>query len=114
MAKARGKGRSWFGWALGVLAALTLVIGTPEHTLDLDEAAGPAAELAVHGPVRTLLDHGQRGHVCADHCAAHVMAQATAAAVLSPPRVRPLIFAAAEDGDGHARPPSQPDRPPKA
>jgi len=114
MAKARGKGRSWLGWALGVLAALTLVIGTPEHTLDLDEAAGPAAALAVHGPAHTVIDHGQRGHACADHCAAHVMAQATAAAILTPPPLRPLIFTAAEDRDGQAHPPSQPDRPPKA
>jgi hypothetical protein len=114
MAKARGKGRGWFGWALGVLAALTLVLGAPEHVLDLDEAAGPMAELAVHGHVRTLIDHGQKGHVCADHCAAHVMAQATGAVVLAPPPLRPLIFTAAEDRDGHARPPSQPDRPPKA
>ena len=55
MTKSRGKGRSWFGWALGVLAALTLVAATPQHLLDFDEAAGPIAELATHGHGRTLM-----------------------------------------------------------
>jgi hypothetical protein len=114
MAKAAGETRNWFGWALGVLAALTLVLATPQHTLDLDEAAGPVAELAVHGHARTLIDHGQRGHVCADHCAAHVMAEATAEVALAPPSPGHLIFVAAADRDGHARAPAQPDRPPKA
>jgi len=114
MAKARGRGGRWFGWALGVLAALTLVVATPQHMLDLDEAAGPAAELAVHGHAHTLIDHGQPGHACADHCAAHVLADATLAVVLAPPSRHPLIWAAAEDQDARARPPSQLDRPPKA
>jgi hypothetical protein len=114
MVKAQGKGRSWFGWALGVLAALTLVLATPEHMLDFDEAAGPVAELAVHGHAHTLIDHGQAGHACAGHCAAHVMAEATAAVVVATPSPGHLIFVAAEDRVGHARPPAQPDRPPKA
>jgi hypothetical protein len=114
MAKARGRERSWFGWALGVLAALTLVVAAPEHTLDFDEAAGPTAELAVHGHARTLIDHGQAGHACAGHCAAHVMADAAAVLVLTPPSARPLILTAAEEGSGRAHPPAQPERPPKA
>jgi hypothetical protein len=114
MAKARGKGRSWFGWTLGVLAALTLIAAAPQHLLDFDEAAGPVAELAVHGHTHTLIDHGQPGHACAGHCAAHVMADATAAVVLAPPSRRPLIWAAAEDRSGYARPPSELERPPKA
>ena len=114
MAKARGRGRRWFGWALGVMAALTLVVATPQHMLDFDEEAGPAAELVVHGHARTLIDHGQSGHACAGHCAAHVMADATLAAGLDPPSGHPQIWAAVEDQDGWARPPSQLDRPPKA
>jgi hypothetical protein len=114
MAKVGGKGRGWLGWALGVLAALTLVLATPEHVLDFDEAAGPAAELAVHGPVRTLIDHGAPGHACAAHCAAHVMAEIAAPFVVAPPSVRPLILAAAEDRPGRAHAPALPDRPPKA
>jgi hypothetical protein len=114
MAQARGKGEGWFGWALGVLAALTLVAATPQHLLDFDEAAGPIAELAVHGHVRTLIDHGQPGHACADHCAAHVMADATAVLVLAAPSRRPLIWTAAEDRRGHARAPRLLERPPKA
>ena len=114
MAKARGKGRSWFGWALGVLAALTLVVATPQHMLDFDEAAGPAAELAVHGHAHTLIDHGQPGHACAGHCAAHVMADATLTVVLAPPSRRPLIWAVAENQNGRAPPSSHLDRPPKA
>ena len=114
MAKTRGIGGSWFGWALGVLAALTLVAATPQHLLDFDETAGAAAELAVHGHGRTLIDHGQPGHACAGHCAAHVMADATAAMVLSPPSRRPLIWAAAEDRSSYALPPAQWERPPKA
>lgn len=115
MAKALGGGRRWFGWMLGVLAALTLIAATPEHMLDFDEAApGPAAELAVHGPVRTVIDHAQPGHSCAGHCAAHVMADATVVVVLDPPSPHPLIWTAAEDRDGRASPPSALDRPPKA
>ena len=114
MAKVRGRERGWLGWALGVLAALTLVVATPEHTLDLDEAAGPVAELAVHGHARTLIDHSQPGHACAGHCAAHVMAEASAAVVLAPPSLHPLTFAATEDRNGRPHPPSQLDRPPKA
>lgn len=114
MAKTRGHARSWFGWALGVLAALTLVLGTPEHTLDFDEAAGPVAELAVHGHAHTVIDHGQPGHACAGHCAAHVMAEVTADVALAPPSPGHLIFVAAEDQASHARPPTQPDRPPRA
>jgi len=114
MAKARGKGRNWFGWALGVLAALTLAAATPQHLLDFDEAAGPAAELAVHGHARTLIDHSRPGHACADHCAAHVMAAATAAVVLAPPSPVPTIWTPADDRDGQARPPRLLDRPPKA
>ncbi len=114
MAKARGKGKSWFGWALGVLAALTLVAATPQHMLDFDEAAGPAAELAVHGHARTLIDHGQPGHACAGHCAAHVMADATAAIVLASPSRRPLIWAAADDRGSYTRAPALLERPPKA
>jgi hypothetical protein len=114
MAKVRRKGRGWFGWALGVLAALTLVAATPQHLLDLDEAAGPTAELAVHGHARTVVDHGQPGHVCADHCAAHVMAEATAPVVLAPPSRRPLAFAAAPDRDPRSSPSFALERPPKA
>lgn len=114
MAKACGKGRSWFGWALGVLAALTLAAATPQHLLDFDEAAGPAAELAVHGHGRTLLDHSQPGHACAGHCAAHVMAEALAVVILAPPSLRSLIWTAAEDRGGHTRAPSLLERPPKA
>ena len=114
MAKACGKGRSWFGWALGVMAALTLAVATPQHLLDFDESAGPAAELAVHGHAHTLIDHSQPGHACAGHCAAHVMADATAAAALAPPSLRPLIRTAAAERSGYARPPSLLERPPKA
>ncbi|MGZ3313823.1 MAG: hypothetical protein ACXU8Q_06625 [Caulobacteraceae bacterium] len=114
MAKARDRERSWFGWALCVLAALTLVVATPQHMLDLDEAAGPAAELVVHGHAHTLIDHGQPGHACAGHCAAHVMADASFAAVLTAPSPRPLIWATAETRDGRAPPSSKLDRPPKA
>ena len=115
MAKTRDRGRNWFGWALGVLAALTLVLATPEHALDFDEgAASPAAELAVHGHAHTLIDHGQPGHACAGHCAAHVMAEAAAAVVLRPPSVRPLTLAAGEDRPGRAHPPALLERPPKA
>lgn len=113
MAKACDRG-GWFGWALGVLAALTLALAAPQHLLDFDEMAGPAVELAVHGHARTLIDHGQRGHACADHCAAHVMADATAAMIIAPPAPRPLIWAAARDRNGHARVPALPERPPKA
>jgi hypothetical protein len=114
MNRARGNGRNWFGWALGVLAALTLVVATPQHMLDFDEAAGPVAELAVHGHSHTLIDHGQPGHACAGHCAAHVMADATAALVLAPPSPRSTIWIAAEDQHGRAFPPSKLERPPKA
>src|ERR1700761_461455 len=114
MAKTRGIGGSWFGWALGVLGALTLVAATPQHLLDFDEPAGAAAELAVHGHGRTLIDHGQPGHACAGHCAAHVMADATVAAALAPPSRRPLIWAAAEDREDPGSPPFALDRPPKA
>jgi hypothetical protein len=114
MTKSRGKGRSWFGWALGVLAALTLVAATPQHLLDFDEAAGPIAELATHGHGRTLIDHAQPGHVCAGHCAAHVMADAIAAMVLAPRSPHPQVWAAAEDQDGRAHTPTTLDRPPKA
>src|ERR1700761_8767854 len=106
MAKTRGIGGSWFGWALGVLAALTLAVATPQHLLDFDEAAGAAAELAVHGHARTLIDHSQPGHACAGHCAAHVMADATAMVVLAPPSLRPLIWAAAKDRSGQTSAPS--------
>jgi hypothetical protein len=115
----RGKSRSWFGWMLGVLAALTLVAATPEHMLDFDEAAGPVAgqtvaELTAHGHAHTLIDHGQPGHACAGHCAAHVVADAPAGVFLPAPSPRPLIWAAAENRDGRNRLPAQPDRPPKA
>ena len=113
MAKACGKGRSWFGWAFGVLAALTLAVATPQHLLDFDEAAGPAAELAVHGHARTLIDHSQPGHACAGHCAAHVMADATAVVVLAPPSLRPLVWSAAEGRSGRTSPPTLLERPPK-
>ena len=119
MGKAGGRGRGWFGWMLGVLAALTLVAATPQHMLDFDEAAtGPVAEqtaeLAVHGHVHTLIDHAQPGHSCAGHCAAHVMANATAAMILAAPSPHPLMWTAAEDRDGRAPPPSGLERPPKA
>jgi hypothetical protein len=116
MARAHGLARNWFGWALGALAALTLVLATPVHMLDFDEAAGPVAELAVHGSAaaHALIDHGQPGHACSGHCAAHVMAEATAPVIVAAPSPGHLIFVAAENRPGHARPPSQPDRPPKA
>jgi hypothetical protein len=114
MAKARGKARRWFGWMLGVLAVLTLVVATPGHMLDFDEAAGPVAERAVHGQAHTLIDHAQPGHACAGHCAAHVVADAPAAVILAPPSPHRLIWAAAEDQGARTRLPALPDRPPKA
>jgi hypothetical protein len=106
--------QGFVGWALGVLAALTLVVAAPQHVLDFDEAAGPAAAVAAHGHIRTLIDHGQPGHACAGHCAAHVMADATAVAVLSTPSRRPLIWVVAAHRDGRAHSPWLLDRPPKA
>ena len=110
----RRRKRGFVGWALGVLAALTLVVCAPQHVLDLDETAGPVAAVVAHGHARTLIDHGQPCHACAGHCAAHVMADATAATVLSQPGRRPLIWAAAAHRDGRAYSPFRLDRPPKA
>jgi len=119
VAKVRGKGRNWFGWALGVLAAVTLILATPQHMLDFDEAAGPigdqtVAEFAVHGHAHTLIDHSQPGHACAGHCAAHVMADAPLPMALAPPSPHALIWVAVDDRADRARPPAQPERPPKA
>ena len=114
MAKGRGRTRGWIGWALGVLAALTLVIGAPQHVLDFDEAAGPAAEVTVHGHDRTVMDHSQPGHSCAAHCAAHTMGGSPAVLALEPPTDLPLAFALAQDRPAPRASPALPDRPPKA
>lgn len=119
MSKVRGRTRGWIGWALGVLAALTLVIGAPEHVLDLDETASPVAEAPVaealaHGHARTVMDHSQPGHSCAAHCAAHTMGGSPAVLALKPPADRPLAFAVAQDRPAPRLPPAQLDRPPKA
>src|ERR1700761_5291074 len=114
MSKVRGRTRGWIGWALGVLAALTLVISAPEHVLDLDEAAGPVAEAVVHGHARTVMDHSQPGHSCAAHCAAHTMGGSPAILALKPPTDRPLAFAVAEDRPAPRASPALLDRPPKA
>jgi hypothetical protein len=110
----RRQGGSWFGWALGVLAALTLALSAPQHVLDLDEAAGPVAEASVHGHARTVMDHSQPGHSCAAHCAAHVMGDAPALIALKPPSPRPLAWALADDQDSRSGPAFQLERPPKA
>ncbi len=46
--------------------------------------------------------------------AAHVMAEAPAVVILTPPSLRSLIWTAAEDRGGHTRAPSLLERPPKA
>lgn len=112
-----GKGRregSWWGWALGVLAAVTLVLAAPQHVLDFDEAGSSVAEAIVHSPGHTILDHGQAGHACAGHCAAHVMAAAPLTPVIARPSRRPLAWDAAQHSDAPSRPSGLPDRPPKA
>jgi hypothetical protein len=114
MAKARKTGGSWFGWTLGVLAAVTLMVSAPQHVLDLDEATGPVAEAAVHGHVRTVMDHGQPGHSCAAHCAAHVMSETPVTLALKPPSLLLLSWAAAADQDSRTGPASMFERPPKA
>lgn len=118
MAEARRRGRSWFGRALGALAALTLILAAPQHVLDFDEVASPAAEASVeaqvHGHVHTVVDHGQPGHSCAAHCAAHVMGDAPLAAVLAPPSRHALAWASAEDHDSRSGPSFALERPPKA
>jgi hypothetical protein len=114
MAKAGRHGGRWFGWALGVLATLTLTLAAPQHVLDLDEAAGPVAEASVHGHVRTVMDHSQPGHSCAAHCAAHVMSNAPAVMVLQPPPLRPLAWTLADDSGSRSGPAFQLERPPKA
>lgn len=118
MGKARRRGGSWFGWALGVLAALTLTLAAPQHVLDLDETAGPAAEapmeLLVHGHAHTVMDHGAAGHSCAAHCAAHVMSDAPLVAALKPPSRRALAWTVADNQDSRAGPSFALERPPKA
>jgi hypothetical protein len=119
MSKVRGRTRGWIGWALGALAALTLVIGAPEHVLDLDEAAGPVAEapvaeVIVHGHASTVMDHSQPGHSCAAHCAAHTMGGSPAILALEPPVDRRLAFALAQDRPAPHPSPALLDRPPKA
>jgi hypothetical protein len=111
-----------FGWALGVLAALTLVAAAPEHVLDLDEASGPVAaaearssvEVEVHGLIRRVLDHAAPGHACAAHCAAHVVAGAPPPAALAPPSRAVLIWPAVSGQMLRPHPPALPERPPKA
>ena len=114
MAKAKKHRGSWLGWALGVLAALTLTLSAPQHVLDLDEAAGPVTEASVHGHARTVMDHSQPGHSCAAHCAAHVMGDAPTPIALKPPSLRPLAWASAEDSGSRAGRSFQLERPPKA
>ena len=114
MASAGGRTRGWLGWALGVLAALTLVLAAPQHVLDFDEAAGPVAAVAAHGHARTLIDHGQPGHACAGHCAAHVFGELPLASVLAAPSPRPLAWTAPEPADARPGPTFQFERPPKA
>ena len=119
MSRGRGKTKGWLGWALGALAALTLVVGAPQHVLDFDEAAGPVAEAPItealtHGYARTVMDHSQPGHSCAAHCAAHTLGGSPAILALKPPADRPLAFALAQDRPATRLPPSQLDRPPKA
>ena len=114
MAKAKKHRGSWLGWALGVLAALTLTLSAPQHVLDLDEAAGPVTEASVHGHARTVMDHSQPGHSCAAHCAAHTMGGSPAVLALEPPTGRPLAFAQAQDRPAPRPSPALLDRPPKA
>jgi hypothetical protein len=109
-----GRARGWIGWALGVLAALTLVIAVPQHVLDRDEDGGPVAEALVHGHAHTVMDHGQPGHDCAAHCAAHVMSDAPAPFVLAQHPPRPLVWAAIEQQRSRAGPSRTFEKPPKA
>jgi hypothetical protein len=110
----RGRARDWIGWALGALAALTLVLGAPQHVLDLDEDSGPVAEAIVHGRAHTVIDHGQPGHDCAAHCAAHVIGEAPIVFDLKPPARRPALWAPAADQTNRSGPSRAFERPPKA
>lgn len=109
-----GRTTGVIGWALAALAALTLVIGAPEHVLDCDEEAGPVAELIVHCHAHTIMDHGQPGHACAAHCAAHVMAETPALFVVQPLPARPAAWAAAENPASRTGALFAFERPPKA
>jgi hypothetical protein len=104
----------WIGWALGIVAALTLVIAAPQHVLDRDEDGGAVAEAVVHGHAHTVMDHGQPGHDCAAHCAAHVMGDAPAPFVLVPLPPRPVVWAVIEQQHSRASPPRAFEKPPKA
>ena len=110
----RGRVRGWIGWALGVLAALTLVIAAPQHVLDRDEDGGAVAEVVVHGHAHTVMDHGQPGHDCAAHCAAHVMSDAPAPFILTSLPPRTVVWAAIEQQHSRAGPSLALEKPPKA
>jgi hypothetical protein len=114
MRRVKASSRRWMGWALGVLAALTLAIAAPQHVLDFDEATGPVAEAQAHGHAHTVLDHATPGHDCAGHCAAHVIGGAPLPTRLpAPARVTPIWPAAAQAGDA-VHNPILFERPPKA
>jgi hypothetical protein len=60
-----------------LLAVLTVIVSAPQHVLEREP---DAVEMAAGVPPAVVQDHRwdhhAPGHLCADHCAAHVLAQA--------------------------------------
>lgn len=123
IARRRPQGlRRTFGWRRGLaviaalLAVLTVIVSAPEHVLEREEGP-PAATAAGVLPgvvVDHRWDHRAPGHVCADHCAAHVLAQAPG--MVEVRRVPPLRAAwlRPRPAQGRSAPATVPDHRPRA
>ena len=76
------------------LAVLSLILAIPQHVTDLDDdgPSSPVVMALTRAAPHAVRDHQSPGHLCADHCAAHVLSDPPALIAVAEPVARPSVW----------------------